>query len=518
MIPLFSTEQIRETDQFAIDSVDFPGIVLMENAAIQIFNIISQIYPAIERAGFICGKGNNGGDGFAVARHFSNAGIQVTVLYLGDENEMSEDCGINFNILKKMSGFNDNIILKRFSSLKDINQLANTEIIFDALLGSGARGRLREPYAGIVDSVNKLKSAKVSVDIPTGLDADTGFGEKILSADVTVTLGEFKKGLFINDGYANCGEVIKGEIGIDHLYYEKFDVSEFLIEPEDVFEFIPEKKKKSHKYSAGKVFTIAGSENFPGAAALTAKAALKAGAGSSVLAFPGSIRKYIYKKISEVVVQGYKDDGKGHLSPVNVVELSEKLKWADVTAIGPGIGRDTEAGEAVLKILSERKCGKFIIDADAIFALGQGRYRDLDLRNMVLTPHHAEFANLIGITTDELVQDLYSFGKNFAATTGAYLVLKGAPTIIFTPSGDSLVNTAGNAGMAKFGTGDVLTGVLAAMAAQQKDLEKAVVAGVYIHSLAADLLVKKFTEYTYTADDIIRGLSGAFKFLRDSFV
>lgn len=518
MIPLFSTEQVRETDHFAINTMKFPGIVLMENASIQIFNIISSIYSDITKVGFICGKGNNGGDGFAVARHFVNAGAQVIVVYLGNEDEMSDDCRANFNILKNMSGLNDKISMKQFVSLKDINQLANSEVIFDALLGSGARGDLREPYRGIIDSVNKLKPVKVAVDIPTGLDADTGFGGKVFNADVTVTLGEFKKGLFINDGYANCGEVIKGEIGVNHIYYEKYDVSEYLIEPEDVFDFLPVKRKKSHKYSAGKVFTIAGSENFPGAAAMTAKAALRVGAGSSVLAFPGSIRKYVYKKISEVVVQAYADDGKGYLSPGNVRELNEKLKWADVVAIGPGIGRDSETREAVIKILAERKCGKFVVDADAIFALGQGRYKELDLSNMVFTPHHAEFANLVGIKTEELTRDLYAIGRDFAVTTRAYLVLKGAPTIIFTPSGDSLVNTTGNAGMAKFGTGDVLTGVLAGMAAQHKDLEKALVTGVYIHSLAADLLIKKFTEYTYTAEDIIKGLPSAFKFLRDSFV
>ncbi|MGA7836402.1 MAG: NAD(P)H-hydrate dehydratase, partial [Ignavibacteriaceae bacterium] len=372
-------------------------------------------------------------------------------------------------------------------------------------------------YQEIVESLNKLKSQKIAIDIPTGLDADSGYGKTIFKADCTVTLGEFKKGLFINDGYTNCGKIFKGEIGVDQFYYNKHDVSDFLIEPEDVFDFLPQKKKQSHKYSAGKVLTIAGSGNFPGAAALSAKSVLKVGAGSSILAFPESIRKFIYKKISEVVVHTYYDDGKEYLSENNVDELNDKIKWADVVAIGPGIGREVETQNAVLKILADRKCNKLIIDADAIFALSNKRFEKINLENLVLTPHHGEFANLLGISTDQLKKDLFSYGKDFSTNTGAFLVLKGAPTIIFTPGGDSLINTTGNPGMAKFGTGDVLTGVLAGMLAQQKEIEKAVICGVYIHSLAADLLVKNFTEYTFTAEDIIKNLPKTFKFLRDSF-
>jgi len=517
MIPLFSTKQIRETDELAIKQLGFPDIVLMENAAIQIFNIITNVYSDITSTGFICGKGNNGGDGFAVARHFANAGISVSLIYLGSEDEMSDDCKINFGILKKLAEDNDNITIKKFASLKEINLLANSEIIFDAMLGSGAKGKLKELYQEIVESLNKLKSQKIAIDIPTGLDADSGYGKTIFKADCTVTLGEFKKGLFINDGYTNCGKIFKGEIGVDQFYYNKHDVSDFLIEPEDVFDFLPQRKKQSHKYSAGKVLTIAGSGNFPGAAALSAKSVLKVGAGSSILAFPESIRKFIYKKVSEVVVHSYYDDGKEYLSENNVDELNDKIKWADVVAIGPGIGREVETQNAVLKILADRKCNKLIIDADAIFALSNKRFEKINLENLVLTPHHGEFANLLGISTDQLKKDLFSYGKNFSTNTGAFLVLKGAPTIIFTPGGDSLINTTGNPGMAKFGTGDVLTGVLAGMLAQQKEIEKAVICGVYIHSLAADLLVKNFTEYTFTAEDIIKNLPKTFKFLRDSF-
>ncbi len=526
MIPLYSTKQIREVDEFAISRLGVPGIVLMENAAAQIFEITCNEILSdkkINKIGAVCGKGNNGGDGFAVLRHFANKGLQVCAVHIGSEDEMSQDCKINFNILKKMSEENPEIIIRKFNSLRDLNLLADSDIIFDAMLGSGAKSGLGEPYKEIVKYLNKIKTFRIAIDIPTGLDADTGSGEIIFNSDLTITLGEFKKGLFFQDGYANCGKVIKGEIGIDSLYYEKFTVEDFLIEPEDAFEFLPGRKKSAHKYSAGKVFTIAGSGDFPGAAALTSRSALKAGAGSSILAFPRSVRKLIHKKISEVVVQSYEDNNKEYLSSENISELNAKLKWADVTAIGPGLGRNKETVQAVLKIFRERKCQRLVIDADAIFALGNDEYKKNNLENFVLTPHHGEFANLIGITVSELEKDLLGYGRKFVSETGSYLVLKGAPSIIFTPGGEALINSAGNPGMAKFGTGDVLTGVIAGMMAQQlnrkdsKEIKKAVVAGVYLHSLAADLLLKNFTEYSYTAEDIIKSLPSAFNFLRRSF-
>ncbi len=520
MIPLYSTSQIREIDNFAINELGVPSIVLMENASLQIFDAIqSEIIKLgkIKRIGAVCGKGNNGGDGFAVLRHFANNGFKVAVIHIGKEKEMTEDCRINFRILRKMSATNTDIIIQEYSSLKDLALIAKSQIILDCMLGSGAQGELREPYKEIVDSLNKLKAIRVAIDIPTGLDADLGMGNTIFNSDFTITLGDYKKGLFVGQGYSNCGNVIKGDIGIAPQYFEKLQVEDYLIEPEDAFKSLPVKGKNIHKYSAGKVLTIAGSGSFPGAAVLTSKSALKAGAGASILAFPRSVRNLVHKKLGEVVVHAYEDQKREHLSVDDIKKLNEKIKWADVTAIGPGLGRDEETQSAVLKILEEKKCNKFVIDADAIFALGKNNYQDIDLKDFVLTPHHAEFANLINVSINELRANMFRHCKEFVSRTGAYLVLKGAPTVIFNPEGESLVNSAGNPGMAKFGTGDVLTGVIAGLMSQQKDIEKSVIAGVYLHSLAADLLVAKKTEYSYTAEDIIRSLPSSFNFIKRSF-
>lgn len=473
--------------------------------------------PSENLIGIICGKGNNGGDGFAAARHLSNYGYAVLILHTGSEQEMSVDCLANYKIMKVLAHERKNISLKKYVSPKDLNRFNKCGIIIDAMLGSGASGALKEPYNKIVDFLNSVKSFKVAVDIPTGLNADKGYGEKIFKSDLTVTLGELKKGLFFGDGYSSCGNVIKGDIGTGFSIFDKYPVAEYLIEPEDVYNCLPEKRKNIHKYTAGKVLTIGGSAALPGAAALTAKASMKIGAGASIAAFPKSARELIHKELEEVIVNSYEDSSKGYLSARNIPELGEKITWADAVSLGPGLGRETETQEAVIKILKERKFRNIIIDADALFAVANYSFRKLNLKNFVLTPHYGEFSKLIGVQIQELKKDILKHGKEFVKNTGCWLVLKGAPTIIFLPGGESLINTSGNPGLAKFGTGDVLTGVLAGLLAQQNDIEKSLIAGVYLHSFAADLLSDELSELGYTASDIIGKLPAAVNFLRSTF-
>ncbi len=522
MIPLFSTKHVREVDGYSIKKMEMPGIILMENAALSIYKTVLENtgLNVVNKIGFVCGKGNNGGDGFAAARHFANNGFEVVVIYLSPESEMSSDCAINYKILRNLSGENKRITLKKFSSNRDLTNLKNCDIIFDAILGSGMEGELREPYKSIIENLNKAASYKVAIDIPTGLDSDRGSAETVFKSDLTITLGEFKPGLFIGDGYSYAGKVFKGDIGINNDFFDRYDTSEFLIEPEDALSYLPHKNKSEHKYSAGKVFTISGSAKLPGAAALSSKASLNIGAGASILAFPESAKNLVHAKLSEVIVETYNDKGTGFLTEENVSSMQKRLEWADVVAIGSGLGREKETQNAILKIILERKFKRMVIDADAIFALSQTEYQKLNLNNLIFTPHHGEFANLIGKSTSELKKDILRYGKEFVQSTGAYLVLKGAPTIIFTPGerGEVFINTSGNPGMAKFGTGDVLTGVLAGLISQSGEIEKSIIAGVYIHSLAADLLLKDFTEFGYTAENIINNLPSAIKFLRDSIV
>jgi len=386
------------------------------------------------------------------------------------------------------------------------------------MLGSGIRGELREPYLSIIKFLNKLKATKIAVDIPTGLNADSGYSEISFYADFTITLGQLKKGLFIGDGFVYSGEVEKGGIGIPDFLYDNYNPDAFLVEPEDAITVIPSKAKNLHKYSAGKVLTIAGSGFLPGAAVLTSTSALKIGAGASILCFPKSVREFVHKKLNEVVVKTYEDEGKEFLSEKNIIELNARINWADVVAIGPGLGREKDTQKAVILFLKKYSSKIKVIDADAIFALSRGVYKNLNLKSCVMTPHHSEFANLIGISISELKKDIIKYGKSFVKKTGAYLVLKGAPTIIFTPDGETLINTTGNPSLAKFGTGDVLTGFIAGMIAQNKEIESSVISSVYLHSLAADILAQKRTKLDILATDIQNYIPQTIKFLQRSIV
>lgn len=521
MIPLYTTQQVREADSYAINSLGIPSIVLMENAARSLYEeIIKSIDDSLENnnVGIVCGKGNNGGDGLALARHFIINNHCVKIISLGAEEELKGDALINFRVTKNLIAEYPSSKLSVYESVKDLSAFDDCSIIIDAMLGTGSRGDLAEPYKEIVEKLNQLAAYKVAIDLPTGLDLENANGDVIFSADLTVTLSEFKTGLFYGRGYANCGTVSKGTIGIGNEFYNKLDITDYLIEPEDAYYGLPAKRLDQHKYSAGKVFVIAGSGKLPGASFLTTNAVLKCGAGSSVLAFPKSINTLAHQKLGSATVLAYEDEMKEYLSETNLKELEEKINWANVIAIGPGLGRDESTKNAVIEILKTNKAKKIVIDADAIHALGNEEYKKLNLKGKVLTPHHKEFADMTGIGLDELEKNLLNYGKNFSTGSGCFLVLKGAPTIIFNPAGEVFINTAGNPGLAKFGSGDVLTGMISGFLAQTDEIEEALISAVYIHSLAADLLLEEMTEYGYTSEDLIEEIPNAIKFILKSFI
>ena len=222
--------------------------------------------------------------------------------------------------------------------------------------------------------------------------------------------------------------------------------------------------------------------------------------------------------LDSAIVYAYEDNGLEYLSDKNLKELDDKINWANIVAIGPGLGRDQSTIDAVIEILKKYKSKKFVIDADGIFALRNEEYKKLNLKGNVLTPHHKEFSDMIGISLDELEKNILKYGKIFSTENGCYLVLKGAPTIIFNPNGETFINSAGNPGLAKFGSGDVLTGMIAGFLSQSNEIEDALISAVYIHSLAADLLLEEKTEYGYTSEDLIDQIQHAIKFILNSFI
>lgn len=521
MIPLYSAQQVRDADSFAINTIAIPSIILMENAARSIFETIlgnTNTDSGFRNVGIVCGKGNNGGDGFALARHFLNNEFTVKLISLGAEEELKGDALINFRITKNLLNLYPQSKLIVFENIKDLSLLEDCNIIIDAMLGTGSRGELTEPYREIVAKLNQLNAFKVAVDLPTGLDLNNSAGELIFSADLTVTLSEYKSGLFYGKGYSSCGNIIKGDIGIGEEYYRNLPVTEYLIEPEDAFYGIPTKELDINKYSAGKVLVIAGSSGMPGASFFTSNTVLKTGAGSSFLAVPRSIKQLAQQKLDASIVIDYNDDNNGYFSLNNLQELEEKLNWADVIAVGPGLGRNPDTKDAVIELLKSYKNKKFVIDADAIIALAGENYKKVNLKGKILTPHHKEFADLISVDLADLRKDLLNIGRNFAAENNCFLLLKGAPSIIFNPSGEAFINSAGNPGMAKFGTGDVLTGFIAGFISQTNEIEESLISALYLHSLAADLLLDEKSEFGYTASDLMEKIPYAIKFVIDSFI
>lgn len=520
MIPLFSAEQVRNADVYAVNKLGIPSIVLMENAARSLFEIMLRYtdYFKNKNIGIVCGKGNNGGDGFALARHLIILGFDVKIISIRLESNLKGDALVNYLALKNIIADYSNSSLIHLKTSKDLAKLKSCSVIVDAILGTGSKGKLTKSIASIIKQLNMFSGIKISIDVPSGLFLDTSTGDEIFKADITITLSEFKSGLFYGKGYLNSGIIEKGSIGIGSGYYKQLYTEDYLIEPEDALDGLPQKKKDSQKYSAGKVLVIAGSGQYPGAASFTANAVLKSGAGSCFLAFPKSVKQVAQKKLDAAILFPYEDEKSEILQDMNFVELQSKLEWADLIAIGPGLGRDESTLASVRKIISYLKNKPIVIDADAIYSLTNHEYKRLNLKDKILTPHHKEFADLIGKSLQEIESNISFYGKLFSRENKCWLVLKGAPTIIFTPNGEMLINSAGNPGMAKFGTGDALTGIIAGFIAQSKEIEKSLITAVYLHSLSADLLLETKTEYSFTTTDIIENLPNAIKFIRKSLI
>ncbi|MBK7106217.1 MAG: NAD(P)H-hydrate dehydratase [Ignavibacteriae bacterium] len=521
MIPLFNVSQIRFADKFAIEKYSIPSLLLMENAAESIKTEIFNEYPNNSKNqifSIVCGKGNNGGDGFALARKLAVENFIVNVFVIPNKNEISGDAKINFEILESISKDYKNLKIKFYKKLSDLNFVKNSDFIVDAILGTGSQGELKSPIKEIVEELNKVNSIKIAIDIPTGLNLENANGNVIFKADLTVTLAELKTGLFYEKGKLNSGKIVKGSIGIGENYFDKLEVNEYLIEPEDAFSGIPVKQTNLNKYSAGKVLVIAGSGEMPGAGVFAINSAMISGSGAGYLAFPKSIQNLVQSQMNSAIVLNYKDENSEILQFRNLEEIQSKIDSSDSILIGPGLGRNEETQNAVFEFLKNNSSKKIVIDADAIFSLGKGKYKKLNLSDSAFTPHHKEFADLLGIEFKDLTNNLLKYGRKFVQETHSFLVLKGSPTLLFNKKGEVFINTTGNAGLAKFGSGDVLGGIITSFIAQTKKIESSVISAVYIHGLAADLIADEESEFGITPAKLINYIPSTIKFLRKSFV
>ncbi|MCK5125980.1 MAG: NAD(P)H-hydrate dehydratase [candidate division Zixibacteria bacterium] len=507
---LVSAEEMRAIDNRAINEYKIPSLDLMENAGRGIFNytnefVLPQFHdPAIA---VICGRGNNGGDGFVIGRYLYENGYNASFILAGTDEKLSDDCRVNYD---KVTQAGHEVIL--LSSEDNIPDLSEYDVIIDAIFGTGFAGVPRGITATVIDAVNTAERFVIAVDAPSGLDVSTGLAEDVVvEADVTTTLALPKPGLYVSPGREYSGTVTVIPIGIPNEVIASFDLRANLVTGEQVALALPTSKPDGHKGDFGKVIILAGSPGLTGAACLSGLAAARSGAGLVTVGVPRSLNAIIESKLTEVMSIPLPDVGKKSVLALRGKgEIKKHIAERDAVAIGPGLGRHHETCELIRRLISDIDI-PIVIDADGLYPLG-GDDSPL-LKNhapMVLTPHPGEFARLTGETTDEIQINNFDMVAGYAQKFDSVIVLKGSPTIIASPDGEIFVTPTGNFGMATGGSGDVLTGIIVALLGQQLSPVEAAVCGVFMHGLTGDIAIGDINPRSLIAGDLIDYLSAAF--------
>ncbi|GMT48392.1 MAG: bifunctional NAD(P)H-hydrate repair enzyme Nnr [bacterium] len=510
---IVDAQQIREIDRQTIEDYGIASPVLMERAGLSVVNRIKQCLDLSVRVLVLAGSGNNGGDGLVVARLLHNEGWDVRVFLISSPEKLSHDCLRQYETAKKMGV---GIFTEKLPVLKDLRG----SLVIDAILGTGLNKPLRGEIANLADRVNRAQVDVVAVDIATGVFSDTG---KIMGtairAGFTVTFGLPKVGHVIYPGAEYTGRLFVEDIGFPPALLNPESISLELIEKEHVSLLLPERLKNSCKGDYGHVLVIGGSVGKTGAPLLSARAALRSGAGLVTIGAPDRITDSLMASVLEEMTLPLPSTVSGTVSGEAAGSVLDFLhEKADVLAIGPGLSTDRETVEFVLKTISNSPV-PMVVDADGLNALSTLGYKGVvrflnKLRApAVLTPHPGEMARLVRMSISDIADDLIGVAMSFSRDTGCCLVLKGVPTLIATPEGQCFINTTGNPGMATAGTGDVLTGIIASFTGQGLQPAEAALTGVYLHGLTGDIAVKGTTGYAFTANDLINGLLKGFRSL-----
>ena len=503
--------QMRQIDKDTIEGIGIPGIVLMETAGSEIVRAIEQHYPTVQRIGIFVGKGNNGGDGLVIARQLAHAGREVNIFLVSPAESFTGEARTNLDIAKNL-GLQIKEILTDTTSI----DIYGSELLVDAILGTGLRGPVRESIANVINAINNLPTPILSVDLPSGLDADTGnpLGTCV-QADKTVTIGLPKRGLLVHPGAEFAGKLEIVDIGFPKQIIDAQNIKVHWTTEKDAAKWLPPRSPASYKGSYGRVLVVAGSTGMTGAAALASEAALRIGAGLVTLAIPQSLNPILEVKLSEVMTLPLLETEAGSLAKSatsTILEYAKKTK--SVLAIGPGLSQHPETVALVHQLVNEnhkQELGlRMVIDADGLNALAQStELISLLGAESVLTPHPGEMARLTNTAISTLESDRISTAEEFPNQHGVTLVLKGAPTITANPNGNTWINSTGNPGMATAGMGDVLTGVIAGLMAQNVSSETAAVLGVYLHGLAGDIAAETMGMHGLIAGDVLKAIPQA---------
>ncbi len=518
--PIVTASESRQFDQLA-EEAGLPSLVLMENAALRIAEVLQQHFELDppKRIVIVCGKGNNGGDGMALARHLSNIGFQVQVFLLADPSELRGDAATNYKVAA-----NFGVPIQPIVSSEQLSQLIeplqSADLVVDALLGTGITGEVRGLHAEAIPLVTNYASRILSVDIPSGINSDTGeICGVAVRADATVTLGAIKLGLMVFPGADYAGDLFLGSLGIPDSLLTKLNILRFVATHELVQRVLPPRHPNTHKGDYGRVLIVGGAPGMTGAAIMAGKAVLRSGAGLAQVALPQSLNIAIEASALEVMSFPLPETDAGTIAPEALNVLLPRLEWADVVAVGCGISRN-ERTQTFVRQLVAQVDKPTVIDADGLIALA-GHNEILRRRKSltVLTPHPGEMAALLRTTTEAVQQDRIGVALRAANEFNSIVVLKGARTITASPDGTMFVNPTGNAGMATGGSGDVLTGMIAALIAQtiirqssapaSQSLTEAVAAAVFLHGLAGDIASWEKGEVSLIAGDLLDHLPRA---------
>ncbi len=505
-----TSAQMRALDREAIERYGIPGIVLMENAALGVVRCMEERYgSATDQSVLIfCGKGNNGGDGMAVARHLANRGAQVMVALLGDPDAPTGDAATNLKICRKMQI--PIRVVDTVGKLRGLSALLKKcDLVVDAILGIGTVPPVRGLVEQAVRKINGSGKPVIAVDLPTGLSADSSeLSSQVVQADLTVTFGLPKISLVQYPSMGVAGTVRVVDISLPSVLVEGTDIPLALI-GEEALAAVPPRRGDDHKGRAGRVLVVAGSSDMPGAAVMTALASLRIGAGLVYAAVPEGVRAVFHRRLMEGIVIPLAQKARSHLTPEALPAILGAARGKNVTAVGPGIGLDPDTGEVVRSLLLQSRI-PVVLDADGLNQIAQdpGILKKATVP-VIVTPHPGEMAKLTGVSEETLNTRRVDVAREFSRGFGVIVVLKGARSVIAEPGGRAWINTTGNPGMATAGTGDVLTGMISGLIAQGTAPIDAARVGVFLHGRCGDLAAQKRGNRGLVAGDLIREIPRA---------
>jgi len=508
---LVTAEEMRLADEAAINEFGIPGIVLMENAGQAVVRQAEKLLGDLDgkKAAIFCGGGNNGGDGLVVARHLFNRGCDVRLYFLTDPEIFRGDALTNYNILSNMSvaGFQ----LTEGSRLNVARMaLWSADVAIDAIFGTGLREDVRDITLQVINMLNESDTPVISCDIPSGLSSTTGqpLGGAV-KADVTVAFGFCKLGLVLPAARPYVGKLVVEDISLPAQVEESLKTRRELIDEGFVTRWLAAREPESYKGDFGHVGVVAGSPAMPGAAILAARGALKMGAGRVTAALPAACRTSFTAQLPESMLLNTPDNEAGGID----ISACDKIAAFPATAwlIGPGMGREEKTLEMIRELLPKISVPA-VLDADALFAVcGYLRLLKKAQAPLVITPHPGEMAKLLGVSVTDVQSNRVAVAEGFARQTNVVVVLKGAGTVIATPEGRVFINNTGNPGMATGGTGDVLSGMVAALLALGMVPAVAAACAVWLHGRAGDIAVERNGVAGLLAGDIVEAVPAALK-------